>query len=118
MFLTLLLVLGFFPKELWPLLDSKYHNPPPVTRKRPSGKRQEFLNQDKESAPDHPEQDENENDENNPDEEDDLAEEEEIDDDYEDEDEGGDYNAEQYFDDGGDGGGEDADAAEDAGDYL
>lgn len=122
---SFLLVMRFFPKELWSTLDPKY-----ATTASDGGtgktlhlfrdKRADALGSFDRENPSGPEDGEagefNEDEEVLPE----GQEEEEVDDAYEeDESDPDDYNAEKYFDDGGDEGGNDYDGGEaDGGDYF
>ena len=104
------LVLKFFPKELWSTIDPTATEVNGVINTDTKGKSLQLAGYEKDADMSEDEVDVKE--ERDPDDED-MAEEEEMDDEFDDEEDGGDYNAEQYFDDGGDDAGDDYDAGGD-----
>ncbi|KAL8706692.1 MAG: hypothetical protein Q9201_000326 [Fulgogasparrea decipioides] len=119
-------VFKYFPKELWPTLDSKIYRSTNGATSTINEFRESTLNglakrktvqEPADKAAFGYEGEEAATDERDPDEE---AMEENMDDDFDEDDEdGGDYNAEQYFDDGGDDAGDDLDGGDaGGGDYY
>lgn len=112
----MVLVLRFFPQELWSTLDPTATVTNGVIDSSARGKSLRIPGYEKTNDADgEVSGDEGEEKARDPDD-DEPLEGEEVDDEYDDDDEdGGDYNAEQYFDDGGDDAGDDYDGGGDDG---
>ncbi len=108
------IVLKFFPKELWSTIDPTATETNGVINTDTKGKSLQIAGYEKDADMSEDEVDIKE--ERDPDDED-MQEEEEMDDEYDDEEDGDDYNAEQYFD-GGDDAGDDYDAGGDEGTFF